>query len=159
MNTLKQTLRHIGKILEHKAYVVRAGIFLRVPFLQLLTHDLSKFSPSEFWAYRKKFFPADGEDRFASLFEEAWLHHIHHNPHHWQHWLIGSMSGGEPVPMPEHFVREMVADWLAAGRAYNGSWDTLGEWVEANYPRMNLHPSTDLLLRRALVEVGVCMVD
>lgn len=155
MNRFRQTLRYIGTVLKHKAFVVQAGFFLRVPFSKLLLHDLSKFSPAEFEAYRRQFFPADEEERLQSGFDGAWLHHCHHNPHHWQHWILN----GEPLPMPEEEIREMVADWIAAGRAYGGLGNTLEGWVMANYPRMLLHPITDVLLRRVLVEAGVCMVD
>jgi hypothetical protein len=33
--------------------------------------------------------------------------------------------------MPDHFVREMVADWMGAGRAITGTWEA-GSWYERN---------------------------
>jgi hypothetical protein len=51
-----------------------------------------------------------------------------------------------PLPMPEKYVREMVADWCGAGRAYTGRWDVAG-WYEQQRERVVLHPDT-----RALVE-------
>ena len=48
--------------------------------------------------------------------------------------------------MPDDLVREMVADWMGAGRAITGRWE-VAEWYEANKGKMHLHPGT-----RALVE-------
>lgn len=51
------------------------------------------------------------------------------------------MKAAGPMPMPERYVREMVADWMGASRAYTGSWDMV-DWLEKNLPRMDLHPVT-----------------
>jgi len=40
-------------------------------------------------------------------------------------------------PMPEHFVREMIADWCGAGRAITGEWEVL-DWYEKNREKMAL---------------------
>lgn len=75
-------------------------------------------------------------------FDRAWLHHQHANPHHWQHWLLRMDSGDELVlPMPEHFLREMVADWAGAGRALTGGWE-VGEWYAKNRDRIRLSDET-----------------
>jgi hypothetical protein len=36
------------------------------------------------------------------------------------------------LPMPEKFVREMVADWMGAGRAITGRWD-VNDWYRPNF--------------------------
>lgn len=48
----------------------------------------------------------------------------------------------EPVvlPMPDVYIREMVADWRGAGRAL-GKPDTIG-WYKQNAKNMLLHPDT-----------------
>ena len=60
-----------------------------------------------------------------------------------------------PQPMPDHFVREMVADWMGAGRAYNGEWPEPGEWkwLRENRPRMILHPITEYRLDKVIMEM------
>jgi len=45
------------------------------------------------------------------------------------------------LPMPEKYIREMVADWAGAGRAITGKWD-VSDWYEKNKEKMTLHPDT-----------------
>lgn len=66
-----------------------------------------------------------------------------------------SLKATTPLPMPEKYVREMVADWMGAGRAYTGSWDDLPKWLEQNAEKMILHPKTVVLLWGVLSELGV----
>jgi hypothetical protein len=55
--------------------------------------------------------------------------------------LLGDAnSAAIPLPMPEQCVREMVADWMGAGRAL-GKPDTQG-WYRKNQKNMQLHPHT-----------------
>jgi hypothetical protein len=68
--------------------------------------------------------------------------------------LRRSLNASQPLPMPECYVREMVADWLGAGRAYTGTWDGLPEWLKGNAGKMILHPDTVACLRRVLIELG-----
>ena len=49
------------------------------------------------------------------------------------------------LPMPEHFVREMVADWAGAGRAITGSWE-VSAWYAKNKEKIVLHPKTRCLV-------------
>lgn len=53
---MKENVKYLFYILEHKRNVFLEGRKLGVPTLQLLRHDLSKFSRHEFKAYRQKFF-------------------------------------------------------------------------------------------------------
>jgi len=138
-------MKYILNILRHKWFVIRAGIRIKgISLWRLLLHDLSKFSPIEFKAYKKKFFykncPKDEWDR-------AWLHHVHKNPHHWQHWVLKD----RPLIMDETYIREMVADWFAAERSYKGSWD-IQNWLSKKYPNMKLHPETRRILKTILRE-------
>lgn len=138
MNYLRLTLRH-------KWYVFLACLEMRVPLWRALIHDWSKFTPAELPHYDRQFFGDKGDPRG---FARAWLHHQNHNPHHWEHWITRSdHSHGESdavngcLAMPETYVREMIADWMGASRAYTGSWD-MSQWLEENLPRMKLHPDT-----------------
>jgi len=108
-----------------------------------LIHDLSKFTPAELPHYQRQFFGDKGDPQG---FARAWLHHQNLNPHHWEYWIprSGHMRGDdstEPIEMPEPFLREMVADWMGAGRAYTGSWD-MREWLTKNLPKIRLNPIT-----------------
>ena len=141
---------------EHIALVQEAGKKLGVCSVQLAQHDVSKWSDEELPYYAKNFFGGGDPVNFPS----AWLHHIHHNPHHWQHWIFsdgwvldGSYIVDGCLPMPPHFLREMVADWMGAGRLYTGSWD-MSEWLIVNLPNIKLHPDTNYGLVTVLSEIG-----
>jgi hypothetical protein len=87
------------------------------------------------------------------------LHHQNANPHHWEYWLTRSGNGvktgrGVVLKMPEKYVREMVADWMAASRAYTGSWD-MTQWLRENfYEKILLHPESRKVARDLLHELG-----
>jgi len=146
--------------LKHKWYVYQAGRRTKAPLWRLIIHDWSKFTPSELPAYGRQFFTLQKGP--PGEFEAAWLHHQNLNPHHWEFWIPRSAhdrSSGqadEPLPMPEHFVREMVADWLGAARAYEGAFPRrFGEWdfLKKKLPQMRLHEETSALVFRVLREV------
>jgi hypothetical protein len=50
--------------------------------------------------------------------------------------------GGDPLEMPEPYVREMVADWMGAGRAITGKWE-VRDWYRRNAHLIQLHPNTE----------------
>jgi hypothetical protein len=43
--------------------------------------------------------------------------------------------------MPAQAEREMIADWMGAGRAINGTWDAT-IWYAKNKDKIHLHPAT-----------------
>lgn len=89
----------------------------------------------------------------------AWLLHQHRNPHHWQHWIIRQDRGKVKVlPMPDEFVREMVADWIGAGIAQGHGNDVL-PWYEKNKGLMTLHPETRLKVESLLKTISVMGYD
>jgi hypothetical protein len=100
--------------------VFQAGRRLGVPLWQFIVHDWQKFLPWEAWHYGR---PLRGDQSDPAAFARAWLHHQNTAPHHWEYWIprtghsvvIGRSMDSVPLPMPERFVREMVADWLGAG--------------------------------------------
>lgn len=155
-------LRYLWYVLRHKAFVARAGRALGLPWEQLLTHDLSKFSREE-WGPYARIFPFfghfhDAPPAWVAAFERAWEHHWRHNPHHPEYW-IARASAREPgydahtdPLMPEPFVREMVADWYGAGMA-QGKPDIAG-WYRANTTRQaSLDASTKALVEDCLAEL------
>jgi len=118
------TLKYLWLTLKHKAFVFRAGLKTRAPLWRLVIHDWSKFTLAEAPHYGRQFFGAKDDPQG---FARAWLHHQNCNPHHWEYWIprTGHGRGDDDLvslPMPEWAVREMVADWLGASRAYGGTW-------------------------------------
>lgn len=148
--------RYLHYLLRHKWFVFIAGRWMGVSFWRLLIHDWSKFTPAEWGAYASRFFGATAEEKIAARerFERAWLHHIHHNPHHWEHWVWSAPAPGgiqrRTMEMPEKFAREMVADWLGAGRAITGKWDVV-EWYESRKGGIELRPATRQLVEQLLI--------
>ena len=154
---MKPHLEYLGYIIRHKYFVFVAGLKVGAPVWRLIIHDWTKFLPSEWFPYVKHFYDCDknaeimeafaiydlvelapwgflSEDRFNG----AWLLHQKRNKHHWQYWH-GVMDTGDSflIPMPEKYVREMVADWAGAGRAITGKWE-VAAWYKKNSPRIRL---------------------
>lgn len=139
--------RHIAYakyLLRHKYWVFVASRKCDVSMGRALVHDLSKLKPSEWLPYARTFYKPDGRSQYLPTddFQYAWLHHQKANRHHWQYWVLTMDTGLRiPMRMPMKYVREMVADWMGAGRAITGKWETL-EWYENNKGKMTLHPKT-----------------
>ena len=87
----------------------------------ILNHDTSKFDPEEYEAYDRYFYGRSRSYQVVQDFNNAWLHHIHHNPHHWQHWVLINDEPGEgikPLDIPYPYIIEMICDW------WSFSWKT-----------------------------------
>lgn len=134
-------MNYFWLILRHKWFVYLAGRRIRVPLYLLVLHDLSKLSYHEYFGYQSQFFGK------KNGFDKAWLHHQNCNKHHWEYWVLGS---GKTVTMPERFVREMVADWMGASRAYGGNF---GDWFVNNHHKMKLHQITRNRISIVLAEL------
>lgn len=150
------TLNYMRLTVAHKWFVLLAGRRIGVPLWQLIVHDWSKFTPAEAPHYGRQFF-GDGQDPLG--FSRAWNNHQKRNKHHWEYWVMvtghnrGGYRDGAPLPMPERYAREMVADWLGAARAYEGKWPVSLAgwwWWQTNFERINLHPDT----RRLALDVA-----
>jgi Family of unknown function (DUF5662) len=136
-------------VVRHKWFVFMAGRCVGVSFWRLLIHDWSKFLPSEWDAYVRSFYNRDGSKRDWKTrdpfdkqeFDAAWNHHQKVNKHHWQYWCLVNDSDDpkiKPLLMPEKFWREMIADWMGAGRAITGQWE-VWSWYEKNRNKILLH--------------------
>jgi hypothetical protein len=126
-------IKYFGYVVRHKVHVFRAGRTTGAPLWRLLVHDLSKFLPSEFFPYASFFYGTGGHDEFHATFVKHW----HRNPHHWEHWLRlrNTDEGYRPraLRMPPGLVKEMVADWVGAGKA-KADGLPLREWYDSAHP-------------------------
>lgn len=143
-------IKYLWAVLQHKWFVFLECCKAGIPWLGIV-HDLSKFLPREFVPYARYFYgPWAKDEKKPKMvqyhFDVAWLHHQHRNEHHWQRWVLTMDSArGEsgktiPMPMPDRYQKEMLADWRGAGRAYGNS-DTAG-WYRENREQMYLYPGT-----------------
>ncbi len=156
---------HLCTITRHRHEVIkncfRAGILWRG-----LMHDLSKYSPTEFWEGVR--FYQDGRRsptesaREINGYSAAWIHHKGINRHHFEHWTDYDpvTKTIHPVKMPRTYVVEMFCDRVAASKIYMKDSYTdqkpLEYFLKAK-ARRQIHPETsDELeaLLRMLAEQG-----
>ena len=138
------------KTITHHRHLVRKGCFRVGLYWQGLTHDLSKYSPTEFWNGAKYYQgdrspnAAEREDKGIS---EAWIHHKGRNRHHYEYWTDMSRvtRNYEPVPMPRKYFVEMIMDRRAACMTYQGKAYTDGSalaYFERSRERELMHEQT-----------------
>ena len=113
--------RHLATVMRHRRAVrklcFRCGL-IRQGFL----HDLSKYSPSEFWSGVKYFQgnrSPQAKEREILGYSAAWLHHKGRNKHHYEYWTDFADGRKVYVRMPPGYFAEMICDRIAAGKIYN----------------------------------------
>ena len=160
MNGWNRFWGHLATITKHRhkviAHCAKAGILL-----QGLRHDLSKYSPTEFWQgvhfFDGTHSPTEDERRTLG-FSLAWMHHKGRNRHHWEYWTDYSMAEKRyvPMPMPRRYLAEMLCDRIAASKIYKGKAYTDAaplEYLLGGKMRDSMHPQTRELLERFLTQL------
>ena len=154
------------KTITHHRHLVRKECFRVGLYWQGLTHDLSKYSPTEFLVGAKYYQGTrspNNAEREAIGYSTAWLHHKGRNKHHYEYWIDYGLEG-EPMltgmKMPKKYVAEMFCDRIAACRVYQGDQYTDASPYEY-YQRSKdmrrtdasrfMHPDTAALLDRWLL--------
>ncbi|MGN0166356.1 MAG: DUF5662 family protein [Lachnospiraceae bacterium] len=151
-------INHFKTITKHKIEVMkncfRAGIYL-----QGITHDLSKYMPSEFFRgvkyYQGNKSPNDAERRETGI-SRAWLHHKGRNKHHFEYWIDYDLSAGGKMAgleMPVNYLVEMVCDRIAASKIYKKEAYNDGEPLEYfkhSKGKYYMHPDTERELEKIL---------
>ncbi|MCC8052151.1 MAG: DUF5662 family protein [Clostridiales bacterium] len=157
--TWEKAKGHLKTITEHKIYVMKECFKVGL-YWQGLTHDLSKYMPTEllegFRYYDDgKSSPNNGERRDKG-YSEAWMHHKGRNRHHFEYWLDyrepkkkdGNNSELFPlqaVQMPRKYVAEMLMDRIAASKNYNKETYTQHDslaYFERGMGHYLMHPQT-----------------
>ena len=116
----------------------------QVSNVNILEHDQSKQSKTEYDAYDKYFYGGNRSYDVVSNFRKAWLHHIHCNPHHWQHWVLindDPEEGTIALPMDYCYILEMICDWWAFSWQKDNLYEIF-EWYVKHKSRMILHENT-----------------
>lgn len=114
---------HLITINRHKMLVMKYCFRLGL-YKQGLLHDLSKYSPSEFFVgvkYYQGTRSPNNAEREAKGYTSAWLHHKGRNKHHLEYWIDYDLENGgmTGMKMPVHYVVEMFCDRVAASQNYN----------------------------------------
>ncbi len=121
-------IKHFCLITKHKWVVFKLCLRLGMPIRGLI-HDLSKYSPTEFFEsikyYNGKKSPIV-ECKRINGYSKAWLHHKGRNRHHHEYWVDLSVLPNIPI-MPYKYAAEMICDRIAAGIIYNGK-----DWKQSN---------------------------
>ena len=126
--------------------------------LQGLGHDLSKYSPTEFFTgckyYSGTHSPNEGE-RAEKGYSAAWMHHKGRNRHHFEYWtdIVPETHRYGPIKMPYRYLVEMFCDRVAASKTYQGKRYTDGSalaYFLHGQGRTQMHPDTAKELERLL---------
>lgn len=154
-------IKHFMVITKHRNQVIihcaKCGIFW-----QGLLHDLSKYTPTEFFQGAKHFIgnrsPNEGE-RATKGFSSAWMHHQGRNKHHFEYWKDYNLATRRlsPVKMPYRYVIEMFCDRVAASKIYQGAQYSdshpLAYFMRSKATR-EIHPETSNELEFLLTELA-----
>ncbi|MCI8536537.1 MAG: catalase [Hungatella sp.] len=158
MIKMKKIWSHFKTITEHKLLVMKYCFKVGL-YKQGLLHDLSKYSPEEFWTgvyYYQGNRSPNAAEREVHGFSKAWLHHKGRNKHHFEYWIDFSIKKDDGLvghKMPLNYVIEMVMDRIAASRIYKGKDYTDRSALEYYQREKNfivINPETRKLLERLL---------
>ena len=141
--------QHFKTITHHK-WLVLCGCFRVGLYWQGLTHDLSKYSLTEFRSgatYYQGNRSPNAAEREDKGYSEAWMHHKGRNRHHYEYWTDISRETGkyEAMPMPRNYLVEMVMDRRAACMTYQGDRyrdDSALRYFERGRETRDMHPQT-----------------
>ena len=124
-NQFSAFFKHLHTINHHRR-LVRHGCFKVGLYWQGLTHDLSKYSPSEFFVgvkYYQGTRSPNVAERSEKGYSTAWLHHKGRNRHHQEYWTDYSVETGNLLDfkeMPPRYFIESIMDRVAACKVYRG---------------------------------------
>lgn len=148
MNYLTNALKHLRRTIIHKYWVFHYSCLCGIPFTGLI-HDLSKFSPTEFFEsvqfYDDKVSPITLAKKKKG-YSNAWLHHKGRNKHHQEYWI--DIINGEYVThiIPLKYQIEMLCDHLAAARSYNNiKCDSLDTFFKSELSWWKKHKDTCIM--------------
>ena len=111
MNLLVKAVKHFHTVNKHKWYVFIYSCKAGIPFRGFI-HDLSKYSPTEFFESVKYFDGSKSPIHFAKLdkgYSDAWLHHKGRNKHHFEYWNnVDKQSGLKIHPAIAEFTETVL---------------------------------------------------
>lgn len=157
---MKKAWAHFYTITHHKILVMK-GCFRVGLYRQGLLHDMSKYTPVEFFAgvkYYQGIRSPNNAEREDKGYSAAWLHHKGRNKHHLEYWLdYYEDSKGKRIAgmrMPDRYVVEMFMDRIAASKVYMGDTYHDGkpwEYYVNSIARSLLHEESRRLLETLLL--------
>lgn len=113
--------KHLHIVNKHRFIVFCLSCKVGIP-IQGLLHDLSKYSPTEFWEgvkyYKGNISPLKLCKKNQG-YSKAWLHHRGVNKHHYEYWYDPTSPNVYPI-IPFKYMLEMICDNLSASKTYQG---------------------------------------
>lgn len=161
---MKNFFGHLKTVLKHKWIVFKLSIKAGIPIRGLL-HDMSKFSPVEFWE-SVKFYQGGKKSPLAVSrevlgYSKAWLHHKGRNKHHLEYWYDEDLRE-QPI-VPFKYCLEMVCDKLSASIVYEGkNWTKESElkyWNTREKDKLIINPKIRDFLTEVFTEVSIYGID
>ena len=129
-------------------------------YLQGLTHDLSKYSPAEFFVsvkYYQGFRSPYMKEKSVKGYSFGWLHHKGRNKHHWEYWYDTINGVWGPQPMPYRYLLESICDRVAACHVYEKDAYTPSSALNyfiTKHDGDNMHPDTAKKIEAMLREIA-----
>ena len=111
--------KHFITITTHR-HVVCKLCFKCGLYYQGLTHDLSKYSPTEFINSAKYYLgyrSPIGQERRTLGYSKIFLHHKGRNKHHFEYWY-DPYATNRRISMPLNYIVESICDRIAASKVY-----------------------------------------
>ena len=153
---MKKFFKHLHLINKHRFYVLihcaKCGIFFRG-----LVHDLSKYSPVEFWESVKYF---NGEHspiedcRKENGYSMAWLNHKGRNRHHFEYWY-DHYCNTQPI-IPYKYLIECICDRISASKIYFGKnfekQSVLNYWLDGDYKLNHINPKVKEFITKVFTD-------
>ena len=160
---IKNLVLHFNLVNRHRFKVFKLCCRAGIPFRGIV-HDLSKYSPVEFFESVKYF--DGGKSPISNCKKEngysnAWLHHKGRNKHHHEYWYDYA-APTDAALMPYKYFTEMVCDTLAAGMTYqkdNWTNDYQLKYYLKDRERKHIHPKIDAMLLEVYNSVSEKGID
>lgn len=155
--------KHFKLVTKHRWIVYKLCSMAGIKYRGLI-HDLSKYSPFEFFESVKYY---NGEkspiqiSREKRQYSKAWLHHKGKNKHHEEYWYDWNAPIKAPI-IPYKYLIEMLCDNISAGLVYKGeNWTKeypLHYW--GNHKNKELfHPKIIDFFDRIYKDISIYGVD
>lgn len=148
--------RHFHTVNRHRFLVFTNCVRCGIPWRGLV-HDLSKYSPKEFFPSARyctgKKSPIGEERKAEGGYSSVFIHHTRKNRHHFEYWV--DVTTGDIIlsPMPYKFALEMCCDMISASKVYNGkNYDRSMPlaYFEKNRNRSMMHSATKDFIQQVL---------
>lgn len=112
---LRNFFGHLNTVNKHRFLVFKLSIKAGIPLRGFL-HDLSKYSPQEFFEGVKYFNDNVSPIKICKKekgYSKAWLHHKGRNKHHFEYWYDFNTPDKTPI-IPYKYTVELICDNIAA---------------------------------------------